>query len=62
MSDKESWKLTLPCTRAEAESLDGDIVAFAQLDSPPVLMTSEAAPDDDDVWQLDAYFEGKPNT
>ena len=25
----QSWKVTLPCTRAEAEALDGDIAAFA---------------------------------
>ncbi|MEJ7927814.1 50S ribosomal protein L11 methyltransferase [Sphingobium sp. AN641] len=56
----ESWKVTLPCTRAEAEALDGDIAAFALLDRPPVLMTSETEPDDDDAWRLDAYFEGKP--
>lgn len=57
----QSWKVTLPCTRAEAEALDGDIAAFAIMDRPPVLMTSEAAPDDENVWQLDAYFEGKPS-
>ncbi len=57
----QSWKVTLPCTRAEAEALDGDIAAFALMDRPPVLMTSEASPDDEDQWQLDAYFEGKPS-
>ena len=41
----QSWKVTLPCTRAEAEALDGDIAAFAMMEHPPVLMTSEAAPD-----------------
>jgi ribosomal protein L11 methyltransferase len=56
----QSWKVTLPCTRAEAEALDGDIAAFALLDQPPVLMTSEAEPDNDEAWRLDAYFEGKP--
>lgn len=56
----QSWKVTLPCTRVEAEAIDGDIAAFALMDRPPVLMTSEAEPDDEDKWQLDAYFEGKP--
>ena len=60
-SAAQSWKVTLPCTRAEAEALDGDIAAFALMDRPPVLMTSEAEPDDEDSWQLDAYFEGKPS-
>ncbi|MDI1295324.1 MAG: 50S ribosomal protein L11 methyltransferase, partial [bacterium] len=57
----QSWKVTLPCTRAEAEALDGDIAAFAIMDHPPVLMTSEATPDDENAWRLDAYFEGKPS-
>lgn len=57
----QSWKVTLPCTRAEAEALDGDIAAFAMMEYPPVLMTSETEPDDENVWQLDAYFEGKPS-
>ncbi len=57
----QSWKVTLPCTRAEAEALDGEIAAFAMMDRPPVLMTSEAEPDNPDSWQLDAYFEGKPS-
>ncbi|MGZ8312251.1 MAG: 50S ribosomal protein L11 methyltransferase [Allosphingosinicella sp.] len=55
-----SWRVTLPCTRAEAEALGEDISGFAELDSPPVLVTSEAAPDRPDAWRLDAYFEGKP--
>lgn len=57
----QSWKVTLPCTRAEAEALDGEIAAFAMMEHPPVLMTSEAEPDDENAWQLDAYFEGKPS-
>ena len=57
----DSWKLTLPCTRAEAEAIDADFEALAAFESPPVLMTSEATPDDPDDWRLDAYFEGKPD-
>lgn len=52
-----TWKVSLPCTRAEAEQLKGDIAQFALLDSPPVLMTSEA---DGDAWRMDAYFEAEP--
>lgn len=55
----QSWKVTLPCTRAEAEAIDGDIAAFALMDHPPVLMTSETD-EDQGLWRLDAYFEGKP--
>jgi len=54
----DSWKVTLPCTRAEAEALTGDIAALAELDSPPVLMTSEA---DGEAWRMDAYFEAEPS-
>jgi ribosomal protein L11 methyltransferase len=57
----ESWKLTLPCTKAEAEAIAGDIAPLADLDPPPVLMTSEPDPAQPDVWRLDAYFEDKPD-
>ena len=56
----QSWKVTLPCTRAEAEAIDGDIAAFAVMDSPPVLMTSEAD-EEQGLWRLDAYFQGRPS-
>ncbi len=56
----DSWRVTLPCTKAEAEVLKGDIIAFALLDAPPVLMTSEPDPTRPDDWRLDAYFEAKP--
>lgn len=54
-----SWKLTLPCTRAEAEAIEmGDF----DLDPAPVLLTSELVEDDPAAWQLEAFFEGKPNS
>src|SRR3546814_12811108 len=56
----ESWKLTLPCTREEAEALTLEFEPLAEMDSPPVLMTSEPDAQRPDQWQLDAYFEGKP--
>jgi ribosomal protein L11 methyltransferase len=54
-----TWKVTLPCTKAEAEAMQDDIAQFALLDSPPVLMTSEA--DSADEWRLDAYFDARPS-
>ena len=57
----ESWKLTLPCTRAEGEALTGDIPELAGLDPTPVIVTSEPDESQPDRWQLDAYFEGKPS-
>jgi len=56
----ESWKLTLPCTKAEAEKLAADPDPMPGLDPPPVLMTSEPDPAQPELWQLDAYFEGEP--
>jgi len=56
-----SWKITLPCNKAEAEQLESDIPAIALLDPQPTLMTSEPDPDQPDVWQLDAYVEHKPD-
>jgi ribosomal protein L11 methyltransferase len=57
----DSWKVTLPCTRAEAEGLREDISPLALLDVPPVLMTSEADASQPDAWRLDAYFSEEPS-
>lgn len=57
----ESWKLTLPCTRAEAEAIGMDLGALAELDPPPALITSEKEADNPGKWQVEAYFEGKPS-
>ena len=54
-----SWKLTLPCTRAEAEAIDAG--ADFGIDPPPVLMTTETVVDDAEHWRLDAYFEAEPD-
>jgi ribosomal protein L11 methyltransferase len=57
----ESWKLSLPCTRAEAEALTRELPEVEALDPPPVLLTSEPDPDRPDEWRLDAYFEAEPD-
>ena len=58
MSDKvDSWRLTLPCTRAEAEAID----AADDLAIDAVLMTSEEVEDDREHWRLDAYTEHAPD-
>ena len=53
-----TWRVTLPCTRDEADALAGDIAPFAALDEPPVLVTSERAGEE---WRLDAYFPAEPS-
>lgn len=50
----ESWKLTLPCTRVEAEAIDAQELAI-----DAVLMTTETV-EDNEHWRLDAYFESEP--
>ncbi|CAN5170296.1 50S ribosomal protein L11 methyltransferase [soil metagenome] len=57
----ESWKLTLKCTRAEAEQFADDIPELADLDPAPVIVATEPDPALPDDWQIDAYFEGKPS-
>lgn len=57
-----AWKLTFPCTRAEAEAIDVEDVALLAVDPLPVLMTRERVPDDPSSWQVEAFFEGKPNS
>ena len=52
-----SWKLTLPCTRAEAEAID----AAEDIADGVVLMTTELTEDDREHWRLDAYLEAEPD-
>jgi hypothetical protein len=35
------WLLSLPCTRAEAERLSGEVPALDALPEPPVIVTRE---------------------
>lgn len=58
-SSTGGWKVTLPCTRAEAEAIDaGGELPFP--DPVPTLMTSEEVLDDAEQWRLDAYFAAEP--
>lgn len=56
-ADIESWRVTLPCTRAEAEAID----AADDLAIEAVLMTTEEVEDDRERWRLDAYCEHEPD-
>lgn len=54
------WLLSLPCTRAEAERLSGEVPTLDALADPPVVVTREI----DEAarrWQLDCYFEDRPD-
>jgi ribosomal protein L11 methyltransferase len=52
----DTWKLTLPCTRAEAEAIDAGAI---EMDA--VLMTTEVVEDNVERWRLDAYTEIEPD-
>ncbi len=56
----ESWKITLPCTRIEAEELASAADPFPGMDEPPVLNTMEPDETKPEEWLLEAYTEGKP--
>ena len=59
MSD--SWKIVLPCTRAEAEALASATDPFPGMDEPPVLNTLEPDETKPEEWLLEAYTEGEPS-
>jgi len=52
----DSWRLTLPCTRDEAEAIDASEIVI-----DAVLMTTEEIEDDREHWRLDAYTENEPD-
>ena len=54
-----SWIVSLPCTRAEAEALSGEIPELDALSQAPVVVTREID-EDAGLWQLDAYIDDKP--
>ena len=55
-NDVESWKTSLPCTRAEAEAIDA-----TEIPIDAVLMTTETVEDDVETWRLDAYTQAEPD-
>ncbi len=54
-----SWIVSLPCTRAEAEALSGEIPELDAMPEAPVVVTREID-EDAGLWQLDAYMDDKP--
>jgi ribosomal protein L11 methyltransferase len=54
-----SWIVSLPCTRAEAEALSGEIPALDATPEAPVVVTREID-EEAGLWQLDAYMGDKP--
>jgi ribosomal protein L11 methyltransferase len=56
----DSWRLILPCTRAEAEAIEAQD-DLPGLPEPPVLLTHEPDPRRPEVWQLEAFFTAPPD-
>ena len=55
-----SWRVTLHCTRAEAEALPESADLFAHADEPPVIVADEPDPHAPDDWRIHAYFAEQP--
>jgi ribosomal protein L11 methyltransferase len=53
-----SYRVTLPCTRAQAEALPDLETDVAD---PPVLVADEPDPAKPDDWQIHAYFDHQPS-
>jgi len=57
-----SWRVTLHCTRAEAEAVPDSDYLFQFSDSPPVIVADEPDPQAPDDWRIHAYFTDQPTT
>jgi ribosomal protein L11 methyltransferase len=56
----DSWKVTLPCTRAQAEAMHDDDEWLSRFVNPPTLVADELEAFNDAKWQVQAYFEKQP--
>ena len=56
-----SWRVTIPCTRAQAEAIPDSAELFPDGDTTPVLVADEPDPDKPDEWLLHAYFDQEPS-
>jgi ribosomal protein L11 methyltransferase len=55
-----SWRVSLDCTRAEAEALPDSSDLFPEADNPPVIVAEEPDEKQPDCWRLHAYFDRQP--
>jgi ribosomal protein L11 methyltransferase len=56
-----SWRITLTCTRAQAEAVPDGGDLFPNSGTSPVLVADEPDPDKPDEWLLHAYFDREPS-
>ena len=55
-----SFRLTIPCTRAQGEAIAAAGDLFPCSDTPPVLVADEPDESKPDEWLIHAYFEHRP--
>jgi ribosomal protein L11 methyltransferase len=56
-----SWRITVPCTRAQAEAIPDGSDLLPDSGTAPVLVADEPNPDKPDEWMLHAYFDREPS-
>ena len=56
----ETWKVSIPCTRAEARALSEDNLFISSSDSTPTIVASEIDGKHPDAWMIDVYCETQP--
>jgi len=56
----ETWKVSIPCTRAEADALAADNLFINSADSTPTIVASETDAKHPDEWMIDVYCETEP--
>lgn len=55
-----SFRVTVPCTRAQGEAIGGADELFPGADNPPVLVADEPDEKKPDEWLIHAYFDHAP--
>jgi len=55
-----SWRVSLDCTKAEAEAMPDAGDLFPEIDNAPVLVADEPDPTQPDQWRIHAYFDRQP--
>jgi ribosomal protein L11 methyltransferase len=56
-----SWRVTIPCSRAQGEAIAQSDHLFSDIADPPVLVADEPDSSKPDDWLIHAYFEHAPS-
>jgi ribosomal protein L11 methyltransferase len=57
-----SFRVTIPCTRAQGEAIGSADPLFPDADDPPVLVADEPDESRPDDWLIHAYFDHEPTS